>query len=1137
MDKEKLKNIPDAAEEMKKAQDILNKTKEDFDSGKIKSADEFFKELTSKLGDTEIGEFPDDLSDIIDDGRGFLEKKAEEGLKQKYKSKGEEKPKSEWTPLSPGEIEALNAKIKITPMDIPSKKDDLNNKEEKTGENKRKESEKEEERTWKLETEEYVQEILEDKINGQKRASAYLSAFEEVENVGKGEFARELREKYLSPREQKSDKEKEELEDRRSNINDILTPEEFRQLAESVFGEIEGEEIAKLPETVTLANEGAKELDENKSKRRKAHLFTEEKQKEIAERKKHLDEVKGIILGSLNEVRGGKLNRKDFLEQLKKMEKEEENHTIREFIFSVISVEEKKMGKSKNLDDLNNLGEKLLSGGIRTNEFDKQIYRMLRDSNGNEKKTRAIEKKQKEIMNEWRSKNTRKLKPIAPKLAQEEQEEDFREGKRNGSKRIPPEKLDDMDEILKIKTRNDAEKEIKKSDIENQLQLIEKDLQESGSIAEFNESITDLCEGKNQDVINKIEKRKKEILEKRNFEKESAENKEALGKAAQAVIEAEAKLKKAEKNDKSLMGFFSMFKKKGSDNDSKNVSEELQHARDVLQKAKDEYDSLTRQNMEMAFQNNTVNEKEQKFNSIQAKMDAKMLLEDKRMQALEKDGGNAITRGFKKTLEGYRKLSFKQHMLITGGLILASSSVAPFVLGAALSGTVATGALFAGRALSAIGGTGMAESVIENRLKKHREKAGQTIEAQRKFAEEYVAQGVEKLDINTLEGKMAFLDKANRESDDEINRRLNELRHIENKQNIAKWVAALGVGAFFAWGGPEKIFKFGKEKIFGRTAPAPGNIPSAPTAPGGLSEFSAKLTPQGGMAEKLTEEAVKKSKEIIPNIRNVVKGDSIWSAAEKQAKGLYGNEAWFSDKIQRTHFIDTAKREILKMRGGKEFLRPGDKIDFSFMRNLGDKLRGGYAPGGRIAPGSEPYKHIKEVSDTLGNWVRQNPGKTLTTDRAREIIQGVGKAVKSTIKPGVTGEEMQTVKNSIAEIAKKAGEKSIKFKPSTFSAEQVQSPFIEQMRNNATKLSTEWIDGGILKGISPKNMSRLGNQSAEEILNLKKPAIRGISNRDWKEIHEAAKMLKEYSAPVKGESFAVWTNRIKSGIASHNLKK
>lgn len=554
-----------------------------------------------------------------------------------------------------------------------------------------------------------------------------------------------------------------------------------------------------------------------------------------------------------------------------------------------------------------------------------------------------------------------------------------------------------LGKIIKQDKENKAkEKEISKVEV----RATEPELEKSAEKSEHKKRMEEY-EKWNKD-LSKADERTRIAREKAKGDKEIAgkaetleqvkERKKAFEGAAQAVVEAEARLKKAEKNQRRYGAIISAFNfKKKADGEADN---ELLAAQKNLQEANRKYKDLTRQHMEDAFQDKNVEAAEQKFNAIKAKMDAGILLEDKRMEAQEK-GGEGLVGKIQLALRKYHKLPFKTHLKIMGGIILVSG-IAPLALSAALSGTVLTTVLVLNRILSTVGGMATAESMIDNRLKKHRTKKGQTLESQRSLAEGYVLEGTEGININTMEGKLAFLNKASGDADSEIARRMSEIKNIEHKQNIGKWLAVAGVGAFFALGGPEKIFRFGKEKLFGKAPEVPPikkpigsgagkleapladsntpvseiakKMPSAPAAPeiadSGFMPSEAPKTGPGiyekldlsklhkkgvelkfpgspelkmpaGIAaqgEKIAEKTAEAISKISPEklIETAKPGDSIWKMLENKSSELFGKEEWYKnmDKIQKIHFTDTLKRKMLEGRPS-EFLKVGETVDLS----------------------------------------------------------------------------------------------------------------------------------------------------------------------------------------------------------------
>lgn len=661
------------------------------------------------------------------------------------------------------------------------------------------------------------------------------------------------------------------------------------------------------------------------------------------------------------------------------------------------------------------------------------------------------------------------------------------------------------------------------------------------------------------------------------------ERKKSFEEAAQAVIEAEARLKKAEKNYKKFGALFSAFNLKKSADGA--TVDELQNARDILKKAKDNYGDLTRRYREEAFQDENVDSKTQKYNSIMAKMDAEDILYKTRdeYEKTHKGPGGKVLEKLKGVLDGYHKLSFKQHIMIMGGLILISGGSA-LALNAALAGAgaMATVAVVLERALSTVAGVATTEAMIENKLKKHRKKKGQTVEDQRKFTEEYVAQSTEGFDINTPEGKLAFLNQSDKEASAEFRRRILDLEKTKNRQNIAKWMAAGGVGALFATGVAQDLIgkgmkwawdKSGAGDLFQWAYKNSGakiaietkfeKIPPKPIAGPKLTEFEPSLkspagkqslqfpesTPQfrGGVeiGEKIAEQGAKITEKAAEDlIVKTPKGGGIWSVAKEQLS----NQEWFNklDKVQQTHALDTIKREVIKRRaeqGLGELLKEGESLNLSVIKdsNFINKLRPRYIEGaGDIVKGSAKYENIQKVEEKLKNWFlnERKPGEILTTDRAKNIVGGITERAKTAVEKTITKEPgplMPLMPKPTMSIP-------IMPKP-TMSVPKMPTSQLAPKMSTVSSFPESGQIAKILESITQKEVDLLGKYPAKNFLKSANPTHVDLDWTDkkgieaFKKMREIAKKTKEIIGnPKRGEKYTNWINRAREAAKLDLLK-
>jgi len=525
------------------------------------------------------------------------------------------------------------------------------------------------------------------------------------------------------------------------------------------------------------------------------------------------------------------------------------------------------------------------------------------------------------------------------------------------------------------------------------------------------------------------------------------------------------------------------------------------------------------------------------------------LLCDKRIAEKSKNYPGWVKK-LKWAIDGYNKLPFKAHLAIMAVTIAATAG-----FGALSVGALSTGWLFAERGLIGFGGMASTEGIIGKMQEKGKTKAKKAMK--QGILNEYLQdadEGDNKEKLENLEFINKFLDK----SEGEISQKFEEFKQKEKKQNIVKWGIAGAVGLAFAAGVPEKIFKYGWDKFKGKPpvsleslAPKPNSmtqpmgveLPTAPRAPSitrsgpvmpesikGMKDTASKISStyaphtehfmkgaSGGylkttsVAEELAgggakiAQGVEKAAEVSKNlIVETPKGGSVWSLAEENL----AKQDWFTkltggDPIKETYVIDSVKKAVLNNRLeegiAQEGLKIGEKVNLNILKDPDFISKMESTVIGKIQPGSEGYKHISEVNQILRNWVRNNPGKMLTTERARNIVEGIEKTGERII-----GEGAELFKNSLGKITQ------------------------EEIKIFADKPADIFMHSA-----NPGNAGRFGVDGLEEL------GFSGDKYNTWKKLHETLKPMRDKFPPEKGEKFVDWFNRarVNAGLKTFEIGK
>jgi len=462
------------------------------------------------------------------------------------------------------------------------------------------------------------------------------------------------------------------------------------------------------------------------------------------------------------------------------------------------------------------------------------------------------------------------------------------------------------------------------------------------------------------------EQEKQEWFKEVNPDVLTEESKEKLESLAQNVANAEIALKKAEKKQgkyekiKRDLGAFIAKKSKIDKKDiNANIDLEVQDAKIKLDEAKKKFNDLARR---YAVENYAdlagSNKEEAKEKAIKIMLDSQEMLYDKRIGVIDKDRP-AIVRGFKKTLDWYKKLPFEAHLAVMAGVIGVSA------LGSVPA--MFTGGLFAAeRIFTGFGAAATASSAAEWSFSRKRKKEGLT------FAEQ-LQKGKEKLEQeskNTNLGELLLSDDFFNKYNDDLDSKIQSVIKRETRDNNKKMAYSAIIGALVGAGGIEAAFKlfkgtpkikdltdkarmslanFSKNKLSpGYTPPKitlghggpggyyavpniAGKLPKPPAPMGPMTKMAPSkihtpnaVSPLPSMVKPVSESVTAQAGKAVKNIVEVVRGDNFWNLTKSQIKNRFPK----LDKVQTRWLVDSIKDKY-----GENLIKPGQKIDFGKIFN------------------------------------------------------------------------------------------------------------------------------------------------------------------------------------------------------------
>ncbi len=147
-------------------------------------------------------------------------------------------------------------------------------------------------------------------------------------------------------------------------------------------------------------------------------------------------------------------------------------------------------------------------------------------------------------------------------------------------------------------------------------------------------------------------------------------------------------------------------------------------------------------------------------------------------------------------------------------------------------------------------------------------------------------------------------------------------------------------------------------------------------------------------------------------VYEVEPGSSVWGTTENFLKEKLGSNFDGLNEAQRTHLIDQIKNKIAEdpskfgMEGVEniDFVQAGQKIDFSPL--MEDNVMGKMLESSSDLS-REAMESIISNNEAIAEWVRENPGERLTTEKVREILSG--EASGSEVPEFMQGEAGQPV--------------------------------------------------------------------------------------------------------------------------------
>ncbi len=315
----------------------------------------------------------------------------------------------------------------------------------------------------------------------------------------------------------------------------------------------------------------------------------------------------------------------------------------------------------------------------------------------------------------------------------------------------------------------------------------------------------------------------------------------------------------------------------------------------------------------------------------------------------------------KKAINAYRKLPLRHKIGVSLALATGAGAVSGGVLAALLGGGIMVQRALGGAALGVVAGRGY--------RRVHERKASK--EVLKEFGEELA---------ESIRGDQKAL-----------NEKILELQSRKGRERKKQY--ALGATVAFATAVllPKAISNYfsGSE----------GEVITS--AEGGAEGFPYEATPEGyDPAEKpgLTEEVAAATATVgaeqsstIANIFEVKAGSSVWKTAEEYLKQNFGERFSELNEAQQTHLVDQIKDRIAEdpSRFGMDgvsnidIVQAGQTIDFSSIS--GDEtITGMFESSTGLS--EEAMKSIVENNEAVAEWVKNNPGQSLTTERVNEII-------------------------------------------------------------------------------------------------------------------------------------------------------